>query len=346
MQRIFVYLRSMKRWLLFLLPLALLGACAKNHYPRTPFQAAAVPPAPDYSNRAHWAALPDRRDAADSLPGPGLADGQATATADVFFIHPTTFNSAKGWNGALEDEKLNSETDRWPIRHQASVFNGSCRVFAPRYRQATLGAFYQSDLQSRQQALALAYEDVKAAFEYYLSHENQGRPIIIASHSQGTVHAVRLVKEYFDGKPLSKQLVAAYLVGWALGPTEFAAITPCVDSTQTGCFVSWCTWAWGATENQDWYEHAFAVNPVSWRLDTAATPQQAHRGMVLRSFDRVRPALVQAAVHAGRLWVTKPDLPGKSLIHIQNYHVADYNLFWLDIRLNAACRVRSFPLKK
>ncbi len=41
-------------------------------------------------------------------------------------------------------------------------------------------------------AFDLAYEDLKTAFENYLKHYNKGRPIIIASHSQGSLHALRL----------------------------------------------------------------------------------------------------------------------------------------------------------
>ena len=69
-------------------------------------------------------------------------------------------------------------------------------------------------------AFATAYADIKAAFEYYLKNYNHGRPIIIASHSQGSTHALHLLKDYFENKPLQKQLVAAYIVGMTI-PTEF-----------------------------------------------------------------------------------------------------------------------------
>ena len=62
-------------------------------------------------------------------------------------------------------------------------------------------------------AFELAYSDVLRAFDYYLAHENHGRPFILASHSQGSLHALRLIQERLAGKPLQKQLVAAYLIG-------------------------------------------------------------------------------------------------------------------------------------
>ena len=70
-------------------------------------------------------------------------------------------------------------------------------------------------------ALDLAYNDIREAFIHYLENFNQGKPIIIASHSQGTIHAKRLISEFIDGKELQKQLIAAYLVGMKVNQDEF-----------------------------------------------------------------------------------------------------------------------------
>ena len=112
-----------------------------------------------------------------------------------------------GWNADIDDVALNKKTDNTTILYQASVFNEDCRVFAPRYRQANFNAFFTNNKVVTDKAFELAYEDIKTAFEYYLEHYNQGRPIIIASHSQGTLHAGRLLKEYFEGKPLQKKFI-------------------------------------------------------------------------------------------------------------------------------------------
>ena len=71
------------------------------------------------------------------------------------------------------------------------------------------------------QAFELAYQDVKKAFEYYLEHYNNGRPIIIASHSKGSTHTIRLLKEFFDGKQLKEKLVMAYLIILYINMTEY-----------------------------------------------------------------------------------------------------------------------------
>ena len=146
-----------------------------------------------------------------------------------------------GWNANIDDSKINSKTDKESILYQATVFNKYCRIFAPRYRQANLDAFYTKNKKAANAALDTAYQDVKNAFEYYLKHYNNGRPIIIASHSQGTWHAGRLLKEFFEGKPLQKQLVCAYIIGLPVFTNYFSELKPCEDSTSTGCFVSWRT---------------------------------------------------------------------------------------------------------
>ena len=50
--------------------------------PSTAFAETVAPTAPDYSNTKHWAALPNREDAADFTPE-GISDGQADADVDV-----------------------------------------------------------------------------------------------------------------------------------------------------------------------------------------------------------------------------------------------------------------------
>jgi hypothetical protein len=154
-----------------------------------------IPDAPDYGNDANWAALPSTVDSADIVPIAEWKNVQNEADVDVFFIHPTTYTGQPGqkhWNASLDDEKLNLKTDKYPIRYQATIFNGAGKVYAPRYRQAHLNCFYTKKTKDASEALELAYEDVKAAFQYYLLHYNNGRPFIIATHSQGTFHGKRL----------------------------------------------------------------------------------------------------------------------------------------------------------
>ena len=132
-----------------------------------------------------------------------MQDVQATAEVDVFFVHPTTFFGTAGWNQSLDDTSTNQLTDMFVLRSQASVFNSCCRIYAPRYRQATIFSFMDSS-GSGKDALQLAYGDVERAFDYYIEHYNQGRPFILAGHSQGSVHARTLLEKRITGTPLRR----------------------------------------------------------------------------------------------------------------------------------------------
>jgi len=256
---------------------------------------------PDYSDLNYWAASPFKYDPSDNVPK-DLRDQQKDSLADVFFIYPTSYTDRKmpdGWNADIDDASVNEKTDDDSILYQASVFNKYCRVFAPRYRQANLFAFYTKNKDSANDALNLAYEDVRNAFEYYLKNYNHGRPIIIASHSQGTWHAGKLLKEFFEGKPLEKQLVCAYIIGLPVFTNYFSQLKPCEDSTATGCFVSWRTFQEGyiAPYIEKETLKAYVINPLTWTMDTTLAPAYLNKGGVLRNFNKVIPGLVHAQIH-------------------------------------------------
>lgn len=302
----------------------------------------------DYNSKLNWAALPDEPDASDEVPLPLQEDYRPDSSVDVFFVHPTTYTDAfEGhWNAPTGDLALNKKTDGSTIKFQASVFN-EYRVFAPRYAQAHIQAFYTSDTAQAIAALNRAYADIKAAFEYYMLHWNSGRPIIIASHSQGTRHAKQLLREFFEGKPLQKQLVAAYLIGLPVEPDYFSQLPVCADSSQTGCFVTWRTFREGFEPDYDSsYRHSIVVNPLSWRADTTYAAASLHRGAVLRNFNKVFLNVSDAQVHDDLLWVSRPHFPGSKLYRAKNYHIGDINLFYLNIRYNLRARVSAFKAQR
>jgi hypothetical protein len=306
-----------------------------------------IAPAPNYARADAWAALPDKKDFADRVPDTTLLkDQQAEAEVDVFFLHPTTYTYNKGnihWNADIRDQTLNDKTDKGTILNQASVFNGAGKIYAPRYRQAHIDAFWATDTASANQAFEIAYSDIKAAFEYFLKHYNQNRPILIASHSQGTRHAGRLLREYFDGKTLQNRLVVAYIVGLPVPKSYFQNIFPCTTPEQTGCFCSWRTFERGFypaiyKPNND----IVVTNPLTWTMDTTYAPAKLNEGSIFLKFNKLHPNMVDAQVHDGILWVKKPSFTGSSLIKTHNFHVGDYNLFYMSIRKNAAYRVKLF----
>ncbi len=309
-----------------------------------------TPAPPDYRQEANWAATPFTADPADRTPGRDLVNKQVSAPADVFYIHPTIYFKARGksqqWNANLEDERLNEAVDESAILNHASIFNAAGRVFAPRYRQANIRVFYPEGRSVSKQALDTAYADVLAAFDHYLTTWNQGRPIIIASHSQGTTHAKRLLADRFDQQPLRQQLVVAYLVGMPVSADAYASIPVCQDSTQTNCFVSWRTYREDFTPKEDYRDtvpNIAVVNPLSWTTDEQRAPAEKNLGGVLYNYEKgPLPGLVWAERRGPGLFTNKPKFFGDILFNRKNYHIGDYNLFWLNVRKNAALRVSSF----
>jgi hypothetical protein len=300
---------------------------------------------PDYSKPAAWAALPSTVDNADKSPGAEFPDLQNDAQIDVFFLHPTILidKHEKGWNASISDEQLNKQVDESTILFQASAFNGAGRVYAPRYRQGHYRCFFTNDKSSSQQALEIAYEDVKSAFEYYLQHYNQGRPIILAAHSQGALHAKRLLHDFFENKNLRNRLVVAYLVGWPIREGEFTDIPVCQNPDQTGCFCTWRSFKYGYLPDHAVLGDSIAVtNPLTWRTDKAPADKSLNEGMIARKFEEVLPQRADAQVHEGVLWVHKPKFPGSFFFRRKNYHIADYNLFYINVRKNAQHRVDLF----
>jgi hypothetical protein len=301
----------------------------------------------DYSQINNWAAHPWKKDPADSIPAPLKKNYTTDTSIDIFFIHPTTYTAAEkpfGWNAVIDDSALNKKTDESTILYQASIFNEAGRVFAPRYRQAHLSAYYTHDTATALAAFDKAYEDVKAAFEYYLQHYNNGRPIIIASHSQGTTHAKRLLKEFFDGKPLQHQLVAAYLVGMAVEPDYFTSIPVCETPDATGCICSWRTFKedYEPLYVQQETFKAVVTNPITWSIDKPVASRDSNKGAVLINFNKIVPHPVNAEVHDGVLWVEKPHFFGNIFYTNKNYHIGDYNLFYMNVRENVKERIACF----
>ncbi|RYY88070.1 MAG: DUF3089 domain-containing protein [Chitinophagaceae bacterium] len=304
----------------------------------------------DYSILTHWAAHPALHDHSDSLPRFLEAEPRDTI-ADIFFLHPTTFIGLSGAaNASMNDAATNRNTDRRPILYQATIFNGLGRVFAPRYRQAHIRMFLQLRSPATAAAFDTAYSDLAAAFRYYLEHENRGRPIILAAHSQGSYHALRLLREFFDGTPLQKQLVCAYVVGWPIARDAFRHLPFGTSPEQTGCVVGWQSFG----EDYGGFElklqptpPGFCVNPITWRADATRAGAEDHQGALGRSFHTLYPAQVRARIDTvlGVLRVTVP--PGLSLgIVSGNLHVADFNLFWMDVRRNARLRIGEWQQKK
>jgi hypothetical protein len=326
---------------------------------------AALPPPPDYAQPRSWGARPEARGAADVNP-PGVVPVDPTkAPADVFFIHPTSYFGAD-LNAGIDDATINTRTDSGSLANQASVFNGCCRIFAPRYRQASLSTFVWRSADAAQKAWGLAYDDVKRAFAYYLEHDNQGRPFLIASHSQGSRYALWLLQDMVEKTPAREHFVAAYIVGYGIPADWFtrnlSTIAPCKTATDVGCVLNWSTFGVGGDAKRlhqsesNRYGTAYesnagkpliCTNPLSWTAGTAKADKALNLGLwsVRGGKDSSpKPGLTGAQCDDGALFIDGagsadfpyPSLPG------HNYHMVDYQVFYMNVRQNAAARVQAF----
>ncbi len=305
------------------------------------------PAAPDYTNADHWAALPGRDDPADFTPS-DVSDAQAEAMADVFFIHPTTFIESSGWNAPMGHEAADTFVNDFVMRGQASAYNGSARVFAPHYRQAQIYAFFVLDGEGAD-ALELAYSDIEAAFDHYLENHNDGRPFMIAGHSQGALHARWLLERRINGTPLQDQLVAAYPIGYYFDQDEIAETMPdipvCQSADQTGCFVTWNATGKGYRAMFP-IENSVCVNPLTWTTDTTQAGFEANRGALVLANESVESGVADARCEGGRLHISEvrsdsyDDAPMS--MGPGNYHLYDYAFYWSNLRENVSTRTEAF----
>jgi hypothetical protein len=300
---------------------------------------------PDYNDLNYWAANPDKKSLSDSIPAPLRSSFMRDSDVDVFFIHPTTLVTQEdgGWNANINDSVVNAKTDYTTILYQASAFN-ECRIFAPRYRQANLRAYYTTDSVAALHAFNMAYEDVKTAFQYYLDHYNNARPIIIASHSQGSTHAIRLLKEFFDDDTKKKKLVAAYIIGMSVPKNSFTHISMCTDSSQTGCVIAWRTFRVGYEPDFVIKENgnSFVTNPLTWTTTNEYAPVSMNKGGVLTKFNSIALQVADAQIHNDVLWANKPHFPGSFFFRKKNYHIGDINLYYVNIRENVRARAKAY----
>ncbi|GHA18775.1 hypothetical protein GCM10008090_30480 [Arenicella chitinivorans] len=280
--------------------------------PPKAFVQADIPTPPDYDSLSYWSAHPKTTESADLSPDNADRGALSHAAVDVFFIQPTTLFSGGRWNGSMAKDAYAEQGTEHVMATMASVFSACCDVYAPRYRQAHLSAFLRTGSDAALAALDLAYQDVEAAFDYFISRRpDPGRPFIVASHSQGTLHAVRLLANRIEGQPLQHKLIAAYLIGYWVPPDVFDDTIPsvplCVMPGQTGCLVTYDTydrsgtgrdtsgvlpfwlrsgWEW-ASRNE-----TLCVNPLSWRADTTLVEAGQHLGAVPMRWQNNIPRLV------------------------------------------------------
>lgn len=320
-------------------------------------------PANAYDEPAMWISRPGLgdNDPARWLPEGFTPDGEKLDAA-VFFIHPTSYLDKERWNAPLDDPGSRELATTF-VRGMASPFNASEQLWAPRYRQATFGAFLTDAPQARQ-ALDLAYEDVREAFDRFAASVDPDRPIVLAGHSQGAYLLRRLMKERVAGTPLAGRIAAVYAIGWPVSlehDLPAMGLPACTGPDQPGCIVSWASFAEPAEPALflEGYAHRHGIdgklldgsrflcsNPLTGRAGGTADAG-ANLGTLIPDLENQSGRLVPGMVPArcddrGLLLIGEPPDLGPYVLPGNNYHVYDIVLFWRNLREDVARRVKAW----
>jgi hypothetical protein len=335
----------------------------KSAIPKGHFEAPVASSGPDYAKAASWLARPGQAgDPTQWVPDHFIPQAYR-GNAAIFYIHPTTYLYTDRWNAPLQPGGDSEFRTQLFAQSQASAFNGSGQIWAPRYRQAAYGSFLLKSTDA-QKALDFAYGDVAAAFGRFLAEAPADAPIILAGHSQGALHLERLLREKVAGKPLAKRIAAAYVVGWPISTASDLpklGLPACASAGQSGCILSWMSFGEPANSDlifDDWQKakgltggprrkgDVLCVNPISGVKDGAAVPAD-NPGTLVPTADLksaiLQPASVGAHCSNGLLILdgTIPPL-GPFTLPGNNYHVYDYALFWGAIRRDAERRLAAW----
>lgn len=343
--------------------------------PDSEFTAPAPLAADAYDDPGMWFARPGMEGENPAAWQPSFAVGAGPAPAQqgeapayaLFFIHPTSYIPIRyldemEWNARLDDAEANRQALLF-IKAMATPFNRASEIWIPRYRQAVFGSFLTSDAKG-DRALDAAYADVEQAFFHFLDHADPDLPIVLAGHSQGSLHLLRLLARRIAGTPLQRRIAAAYAVGWPVSlehDLPSLGLPPCQAAEQAGCLMSWLsfaepaepaqmlgryTWKPGFDGKDRTGSPILCTNPLTGTRDGAAGAE-ANLGTLVPDPDLdsgdLLPGMVPARCDAqGLLLVGAPLELGPYVLPGNNYHVYDVPMFWMNLQLDVARRVKAW----
>jgi len=307
----------------------------------------------DYSQAKNWLDVPA------ALVKDGVINGTATAdlkAVDVFYIYPTV-------TGFRPETEVCELTDTMMIsgaqmvrQIQTAVFDESCNVFMPYYRQISMpkpGSDYRAIIDY------VSKFDATDALDYYLNNLNQGRPFILAGHSQGASVLIALLENYMTNHPEAlSRMVAAYPIGFAV-TKEWLAKTGlkfAEGATDTGVIVSWNTEGPANLKenNMTLAPGGISINPINWKRDDTPASVKENLGSLTVEGKLVTPGIADARVDTvrGSVVVTTVDaklyaIPadGAAMFGPESYHLHDYGFFFNNFKQNVADRIAAYMKK-
>ena len=268
---------------------------------------------------------------------------------DVFYVYPTIYGDKNPTNMDIYNEGLRDKAMR-SFKKQTGVYTDG-NIFAPFYRQVSMAVLDPNKDTYKNKNFLLGYKDVSRAFEYYLKHLNNGRPFILAGHSQGSMGLITLMREHFESVKLQKQLIAAYLIGYSVTKEDFRQypwMKPATGESDTGVIVSYNSQAPGAKGSPVILPGAFCINPLNWKTDGTPAAASSNLGAVFfkadGSVDKVVSHYSGATIDiaTGALTTVLPEKLDTGGFPEGVYHIYDYSLWFNNLKKNIKLRSENY----
>ncbi len=315
----------------------------------------------NYADTANWAYLPELETQTSEEPSQAQTEGkeeQKQYEADCFLICPTVyFGDETHYNMEMTDEETKANF-YGALNMERGIYDMSCNMYAPYYRQASLSA-YQLTAEEREQYLASAYQDIRLAFEYYMKNYNDGRPIVLAGFSQGADMVLRLLEEYFADNGYQNRLVAAYVIGGAVTEEDlkqYPHLKMAEAEADTGCIISFNSEAPEANYSILVPNTTLGINPLNWKTDSTEAEASLNKGACFTDYSgavtKEIPGLCGAYLDEkrGTLKVTgiTPEEypPVLNLFDSGIYHLYDYQFFYRNLQENVAVRLKQYQTEQ
>lgn len=276
--------------------------------------------------------------------------------ADLFIVCPTVdLGTGGNKNMSLADNEA-KKNFYGALNMERGIYEQHCRMYAPYYRQAVLSD-YDLPANEAEPYFNLAYKDVRAAFVYYMQHENNGRPFVLAGFSQGAEMCLRLLKEFGNEGFVKNNMVACYAIGWRFTPQEaeqYPYIRPAQSADDLGTVIMFNSEAAEVTESLMVPQgtKSFCINPLNWRTDEKAAAKTLNAGACFTDYSgsitREVPQLTGCYIDTERgvLKVTdvdKKDYPPVLSVFTDGvYHLYDYQFFYRNLQQNVNLRIKTF----
>ena len=307
---------------------------------------AATTNATDYSKADSWYQVPE-----------------ITHDVDAFYICSTDymgFDEGDADYAELGNPEL-SQGAAFEHAAEASVFEDSANLFIPYYRQASMSYLlkvWERDGNIDAAVSSGPYEDVSAALDYYFENYNDGRPFVIAGHSQGSAVLRLILMRYFKEHPeYYSRMVAAYAIGYSITHDDLDAnphLKFATGEDDTGVVVSWNTEGEenvkASATNVVLQPGAMCINPLNWKLDDTYAPASENLGSLVADQTTGETEIADlgadAQVNVERgIVVTnaKADpIPMTEYFGPKGFHDRDYMLFYNNIKANVAKRIAAY----